>query len=147
MADVSAMGVVTWFYDSEIFPNGFPVTQYGDGADAITVANVGIATSAMDVNGNMITYAAPEPGNLRFVLAANTEGAKNMRILIDAHRAVGGRQRTGGEISITVQYPNGDSDSYTECILLNAPPSLSVISPGRYKNLEVEFSFKDVIRG
>ncbi len=147
MADVSAMGIVAWFYDSEIFPNGFPVTEFGDGADAVDVANVGISQSSMDVNGNMVTFAAPEPGNLKFIMLAGTEAAQNMQVLIDAHRAVGGRQTTGGEISITLQYPDGESASFTECVILNAPVAKSVQSPGRYKNMEIEFAYKDVIRG
>jgi len=61
MQDISAIGFTLVLRASETFPSGFTITEVADDADPFDIPAVEIASTAMNVNGDLIAWSAPAP--------------------------------------------------------------------------------------
>lgn len=145
MTDVSALGFSIIVKDDELFPQGFTVTRTADGADPFDfpVQTIGAATA--DANGHLVYASEANPITFTMNLLPSTEEGENMQALYNAHRPAAGRPRTGGAITITVQYPDGESVTATNVKIISGPPARSIQQPSRYKALEYTFAAEDLI--
>ena len=111
--DVSALGFSIIVKDDKLFPQGFTIKRTADGADPFDIPDLTIGEATMDANGNMVFASAPSPINFTINLLPTTEEDNNMAALFEDHRPAAGRPRTGGKITVTVQYADGSSTSMT----------------------------------
>ena len=143
MTDVSALGFSIIVKDSKIFPQGFTITQTADGADPFDFPDVTFGAATMDANGNMVYASAPAPVLFNINLLPTTEEDNNMSVLMEAHRPARGRRSTGGDMTITVMYPDGTSTTAVGAKMLGGSPARSITQPSRYKNKVYNFACSD----
>lgn len=141
--DVSAMGFSVLVKDSNLFPNGFDLTRFADDADPFDFPEIDLGEATMDANGYMVYAATPNPVTFALGLLPTTEEDKNMSLLMEAHRPAAGRARTGGDISVTVQYADGSSMTAQNVKLISGPPARSIAGPSRYKSKTYTFAAQD----
>lgn len=145
MADVSALGFSIVVKDDQLFPQGFVVKRTADGSDPFDfpVQTIGAATA--DANGYMVYASEANPIEFTINLLPTTEEGENMQALFNAHRPAAGRARTGGKMTVTVQYSDGSSITATDVKFISGPPARSIQQPSRYKALEYGFAAQDII--
>ena len=144
--DVSALGFSIIVKDDKLFPQGFTIKRTADGADPFDIPDLTIGEATMDANGNMVFASAPSPIQFSINLLPTTEEDNNMAALFEGHRPAAGRPRTGGKITVTVQYADGSSTSMTNCHILTGSPARAIAQPSRYKNKVYTFAAQDYQR-
>lgn len=141
--DVSALGFSIVVKDDKLFPQGFVIKRTADAADPFDFADLTLGEATMDANGFLVYASAPSPIEFTINLLPSTEEDKNMSQLFEAHRPAMGRARTGGEITITVQYADGSSITATDVYLISGSPARSISQPSRYKVKPYVFAAQD----
>ena len=91
MQDISASGISLLVKGSVTFPNGFTVTQFADDADPFDLPALEIAATAMNLNGELVTWSAPQPINPSLNVIPGSEDDNNLSALFEANRAAQGR--------------------------------------------------------
>jgi hypothetical protein len=145
--DVSALGFSILVKDTKLFPQGFLIKRTADGADPFDFPDITIGESTMDANGFIVYASTPTPLGFDINLLPTSEEDNNMSMLFESHRSAAGRARTGGKISITVQYADGSSITATDVYINGGSPAKSIQSPSRYKNKNYKFTCQDYLRG
>lgn len=145
MADISALGFSIVVKDSRLFPQGFVIKRTADDADPFDFPAQTIGAAATDANGNMVYAGEANPIEFSINVLPTTEEGENMLMLFNAHRPAAGRMRTGGDITVTVQYADGKSTTATEVHFISGPPARSIQQPSRYKTMEFSFAAGDVL--
>jgi hypothetical protein len=141
--DVSALGFSILVTDDKIFPNGFQITRTADGADPLDLPDVTIGEATVDANGWIVYASTPQPLLFNMNLLPLSDEDENMSVLFNAHRPAAGRARTGGKMSVTVQYADGSSMSATDVKFIGGSIGKSIQQPSRYKNKQYMFAAQD----
>lgn len=143
MQDVSASGFTLVLRASETFPNGFTITEVADDADPFDIPAVEIASTAMNVNGDLVTWSSPTPMTPTINVIPGSESDKNLSILWDANRAARGKRRARDTITLVASYPDGSTKTFSEGKMTSGMPGGSVASGGRIKTNAYVFAFQD----
>lgn len=143
MQDVSATGFTLVLKASETFPNGFTITEVADDADPFDIPAVEIASTAMNVNGDLVTWSSPQPMNATVNVIPASEADKNLSILWDANRAARGKRHARDIITLVASYPDGSTKTFSEGKMTSGMPGGSVASGGRIKSNAYVFAFQD----
>lgn len=143
MQDVSASGFTLVLRASETFPNGFTITEVADDADPFDIPAVEIASTAMNVNGDLVTWSSPTPMTPTINVIPGSEADKNLSILWDANRAARGKRRARDTITLVASYPDGSTKTFSEGKMTSGMPGGSVASGGRIKTNAYVFAFQD----
>jgi hypothetical protein len=143
MQDVSAQGFTLVLRASQTFPNGFTITEVADDADPFDIPAVEIATTAMNVNGDLVTWSSPTPMTPTINVIPGSESDKNLSILWDANRAARGKRNARDVITLVASYPDGSTKTFSEGKMTSGMPGGSVASGGRIKTNAYVFAFQD----
>lgn len=143
MQDVSATGFTLVLKASETFPNGFTISEVADDADPFDIPAVEIASTAMNVNGDLVTWSSPQPMNATVNVIPASEADKNLSILWDANRAARGKRHARDIITLVASYPDGSTKTFSEGKMTSGMPGGSVASGGRIKSNAYVFAFQD----
>lgn len=143
MQDVSATGFTLVLKASQTFPNGFTITEVADDADPFDIPAVEIASTAMNVNGDLVTWSSPQPMNATVNVIPASEADKNLSILWDASRAARGKRHARDIITLVASYPDGSTKTFSEGKMTSGMPGGSVASGGRIKSNAYVFAFQD----
>lgn len=143
MQDVSAIGFTLILRASETFPNGFTISEVADDADPFDIPAVEIASTAMNVNGDMVTWSSPTPMTPTINVIPASESDKNLSILWDANRAARGKRHARDVITLVASYPDGSTKTFSEGKMTSGMPGGSVASGGRIKSNAYVFAFQD----
>lgn len=146
MADVSALGFSIIVKDDKLFPQGFVIRQTGDQADPLDIQDVTVGEALVDANGNLVYAGAPSPIQFNIVLLPTTEEDDNMSRLFEAHRLVAGRTRTGGKMSVTVQYADGQTATANSVYFISGGVARSIGQPSRYKTKTYTMAAENIVR-
>lgn len=143
MQDVSAIGFTLILRASETFPNGFTISEVADDADPFDIPAVEIASTAMNVNGDLVTWSSPTPMTPTINVIPASESDKNLSILWDANRAARGKRHARDVITLVASYPDGSTKTFSEGKMTSGMPGGSVASGGRIKSNAYVFAFQD----
>lgn len=143
MQDVSATGFTLVLKASQTFPNGFTISEVADDADPFDIPAVEIASTAMNVNGDLVTWSSPQPMNATVNVIPASEADKNLSILWDANRAARGKRHARDIITLVASYPDGSTKTFSEGKMTSGMPGGSVASGGRIKSNAYVFAFQD----
>lgn len=143
MQDISATGFTLVLKASQTFPNGFTISEVADDADPFDIPAVEIASTAMNVNGDLVTWSSPQPMNATVNVIPASEADKNLSILWDANRAARGKRHARDIITLVASYPDGSTKTFSEGKMTSGMPGGSVASGGRIKSNAYVFAFQD----
>lgn len=142
--DVSATGLSIVIRASITFPSGFSITAFADDADPFDIPDIAIATAAMGLNGDLITFSSPTPITPTLNVIPGSPEDQNLSILYNANRAARGRRVARDIITIIGTYPDGSTTTLTQGKMTSGNPGKSVASAGRIKTKAYTFAFEDI---
>lgn len=144
MFDVSATGLSLTFKFSVTFPQGFTFTEFADDADGWDAPAIDIATTAMNLNGDLVVFSAPVP-LLRTVNAIpGSPGQRNLAIAYEANRVAKGKRSARDIVTVIANYPDGSTETLSRGKMTNGMPGKSVASAGRIKSQAYTFAFEQL---
>lgn len=144
MQDISATGIALLIKASRTFPQGFAVTQFADDADPFDLPALTIAATAMNVNGDLVTWSSPQPILPTINVIPGSDDDNNLAILFEANRAAGGKTTARDIITMVAVYPDGSTVSLSNGKMLSGFPGKSIASAGRMKSKAYAFAFQDI---
>lgn len=144
MQDISATGISLLIRASNTFPNGFTVTQFADDADPFDLPSLEIAATVMNLNGELISWSAPQPINPTINVIPGSEDDNNLATLFEANRAAQGKTVARDIITIVANYPDGSTVTVSNGKMVSGFPGKSVASAGRLKSKSYTFAFQDL---
>lgn len=142
--DISATGISVLVRASNTFPNGFTVTQFADDADPFDLPALEIAATAMNVNGELVTWSSPQPILPTLNVIPGGEDDNNLSILFEANRASGGKTVARDLITMVATYPDGSTVTLSNGKMTSGFPGKSIASAGRMKSKAYVFAFQDI---
>lgn len=144
MFDVSATGLSLTIKASVTFPQGFTFTEFADDADGWDAPAIDIATTAMNLNGDLVVYSAPVPLTRTLNAIPGSPGQRNLAIIYEANRVAKGKRSARDVITIVANYPDGSTETLSNGKMTNGMPGKSVASGGRIKTQAYTFAFSDL---
>jgi|SRR5690625_410219 len=141
--DISATGFTAIVQASQTFPQGFQLTSFADDADPFDLPVSTIAETAMDINGNLVTWSAPQPQEVQFNVQPGSDEDNNLRALLEANTAKRGRRAAGDLITVVASYGDGSILTARNGKITQGPRGVSVASAGRHKSNAYTFVFQD----
>lgn len=144
MQDISASGISLTIKFSKTFPNGFTFTDFADDADPFDMPALVIAATAMNVNGQLVSWSAPAPILPTLNAIPGSEGDNNLAIAFEANRAASGKRIAQDIVTIVATYPDGSTCTLSNGKMLSGFPGKSVASAGRLKSKAYAFAFQDI---
>ncbi len=142
--DISGTGVSVLVQASNTFPQGFTVTQFADDADPFDLPSLEIAATAMNVNGELVTWSSPQPIIPTLNVIPGSEDDNNLAILFEANRAAGGKSVARDLITMVATYPDGSTVALSGGKMTSGFPGKSIASAGRMKSKAYTFAFQDI---
>lgn len=144
MQDISATGISLLVKADKTFPNGFTVSQFADDADPFDLPSLEIAATAMNVNGELVTWSSPQPINPTLNVIPGSEDDNNLATLFEANRAASGKTVARDIITIVATYPDGSTVTLSNGKMTSGFPGKSIASAGRMKSKAYSFMFQDL---
>lgn len=144
MQDISATGISLLIKADKTFPNGFTVTQFADDADPFDLPSLEIAATAMNVNGELVTWSSPQPINPTLNVIPGSEDDNNLATLFEANRSAAGKTVARDIITIVATYPDGSTVTLSNGKMTSGFPGKSIASAGRMKSKSYSFMFQDL---
>lgn len=142
--DVSAIGMSLTIKASVTFPQGFTFTEFADDADGWDAPAIDIATTAMNVNGNMVVFTAPVAMTRTINAIPGSDGQRNLAIIFEANRVGNGKRSARDKITVVANYPDGSTETLSEGVMTNGMPGKSIASAGRIKSQAYTFAFESL---
>lgn len=146
MNDISATGLSLIIQASNTFPAGIPITTFADDGDPLDLPAVDITQTAVDINGNLVSWSAPTPQTVTINVLAGSEEDENLAILLDANTARRGHRHTSDIITLVASYGDGSMTTARNGRMTNGSRGNSVASAGRLKSKQYTFIFQDFDR-
>ncbi|MBI6542761.1 phage tail fiber protein [Proteus sp. DFP240708] len=146
MNDISATGLSLIIQASNTFPAGIPITTFSDDADPLDLPAVDITQTAVDINGNLVSWSAPTPQTVTVNVLAGSEEDENLAILLDANTARRGRRHASDIITLVASYGDGSITTARNGRITNGSRGNSIASAGRLKSKQYTFIFQDFDR-
>ena len=142
--DISATGISVLVRASATFPDGFSVTQFADDADPFDLPSLEIAATAMNVNGELVSWSTPQPILPTMNVIPGGEDDNNLAVLFEANRAAQGKIMARDIITIVATYPDGSVVTLSGGKMTAGFPGKSVASAGRLKSKAYTFAFQNI---
>lgn len=146
MFDTSAIGVSVRCLASSTFPSGFTITAFADDADPFDLPSMDIAQTAMNVNGDLVTWSSPTPIEITLNVIPNSEDDQNLSAVFEANRAGKNKMHARDSITLVASYPDGSSLTLSNGKMTSGTPASSPSSDGRVKSKAYSFAFQDLAR-
>lgn len=144
MFDVSATGLSLTFKFSVTFPQGFTFTEFADDADGWDAPAIDIATTAMNLNGDLVVFSSPVPLVRTVNAIPGSPGQRNLAIAYEANRVAKGKRSARDIVTVIANYPDGSTETLSRGKMTNGMPGKSVASAGRIKTNAYTFAFEQL---
>lgn len=144
MEDISSTGFSLTVKASVTFPNGFTVTEFADDADPFDLPSMDIAATAMNANGDLVTWTSPQPIQPTVNVIPGSAADNNLAILFEANRAAKGKTVARDVITLVGNYPDGSTVTLSNAKMISGFPGKSIASAGRYKSKAYVFAAQDL---
>ena len=146
MNDISATGLSLIIQASKTFPAGIPITTFSDEGDPLDLPTVNITQTAVDINGNLVSWSSPTPQTVTIKVLAGSEEDENLAILLESNTARRGQRHAGDIITMVASYGDGSITTARNGKITNGSRGSSVASAGRHKSKAYTFVFQDFDR-
>lgn len=146
MNDISATGLSLIIQASNTFPAGIPITTFSDEGDPLDLPAVDITATAVDINGNLVSWSAPTPQAVTINVLAGSEEDENLAILLDANTARRGRRHASDIITLVASYGDGSITTARNGRITNGSRGNSISNNARLKSKQYTFIFQDFDR-
>ncbi|EMH0132588.1 TPA: hypothetical protein ACKRXS_001585 [Proteus mirabilis] len=146
MNDISATGLSLIIQASKTFPAGIPITIFSDEGDPLDLPTVNITQTAVDINGNLVSWSSPTPQTVTINVLAGSEEDENLAILFDANTARRGRRPASDVITLVASYGDGSITTARNGRITDGCRGNSVAGAGRLKSKQYTFIFQDFDR-
>ena len=146
MNDISATGLSLIIQASKTFPAGIPFTTFSDEGDPLDLPTVNITQTAVDINGNLVSWSSPTPQTVTINVLAGSEEDENLAILFDANTARRGRRPASDVITLVASYGDGSITTARNGRITGGCRGNSVAGVGRLKSKQYTFIFQDFDR-
>lgn len=146
MENISGFGLTGQVTASKTFPNGFTVSAFADDADPLDAPDIDVADKAFGLNGHMVIWSRPTGIDIILSVLPNTDDERNLSALTEANRVALGKPGARDEVSIVLNYPNGDVAICSSGANLTGPVIQAIASSGRMKTRSYRFCFERVTR-
>ncbi|HEJ9485632.1 hypothetical protein EHE21_12180 [Proteus sp. GOKU] len=146
MNDISATGLSLIIQASNTFPAGIPITTFSDEGDPLDLPAVDITATAVDINGNLVSWSAPTPQTVTINVLAGSEEDENLAILLDANTARRGRRHASDIITLVASYGDGSITTARNGRITNGSRGNSISNNARLKSKQYTFIFQDFDR-
>lgn len=146
MNDISATGLSLIIQASNTFPAGIPITTFSDEGDPLDLPAVDITATAVDINGNLVSWSAPTPQTVTINVLAGSEEDENLAILLDANTARRGRRHASDIITLVASYGDGSITAARNGRITNGSRGNSISNNARLKSKQYTFIFQDFDR-
>ena len=144
MEDISSTGFSLTVKASITFPSGFTVTEFADDADPFDLPSLEIAATAMNINGDLVSWTAPQPILPTINVIPGSAADVNLGLLFEANRAAKGKTVARDIITLVGNYPDGSTVTLANAKMINGFPGKSIASAGRYKSKAYGFAAQDL---
>lgn len=144
MNDISASGLSIQILADKTFPNGFTFNEFADDADPFDLPSLEIAATAMNLNGSLVTWTAPQPIVPTINAIPGSDGERNLAILFEANRSASGKTVARDVITMVATYSDGSTVTLSSGKLTAGFPGKSVASAGRMKSKAYTFAFETI---
>lgn len=145
MKDVSGTGLSILVIASNTYPQGILCTAFADDTDPMDIPEVTITESGMGLNGDLVTYSSPQPINFSLSLIPGTPEELAMAFLLEANRVAKGKRSANDEITIVINYADGNRKILKPGKIKGGLPGLGVASDGRTKTPTYNFVFENKV--
>jgi hypothetical protein len=142
---ISGFGVVVTVKASNTLPFGYVLTQFSDDADAIDIPSLQIGSTAMGLNGDLLTWSKANPIVVNISLIPAGIDDITMGILLEANRVGKGKQGAQDIITLNIRYPNGNFDNFSNGFIIEGMPANSISNDGRMKTKVYSFNFENKV--
>lgn len=144
--DISATGLSVRCIASVTFPTGFTITEFADDADPFDIPAIDIAATAMNVNGDLVSWSAPTPIGITVNVIPGSDADNNLSVIFEANRAGKNKLHARDVITLVGVYPDGATVTLSDGKMTNGVPASSPASGGRIKSKAFVFSFQNLSR-
>lgn len=146
MYDISAIGVSVRVLASINMPTGFTVTEFASDADPFDFPEMTIAEAEMNVNGDLVTWSAPNPIIVTLNVIPDSDADRNLAVVYEANRAGKNKFHARDIITMVGNYPDGSSVTLSQGKMTAGVPAKSPASGGRVKSKAYTFAFQNLSR-
>lgn len=143
MFDVSGTGFSLTIKFSNTFPQGIQITAFADDADPWDAPALDIATPSMNVNGDLISFSAPQALTRTINVIPGSEDDNNLSIAFEANRVGKGKRSARDIVTIVANWPDGSTETLSNGKMTNGMSGKSLASAGRIKSRSYAFAFQD----
>ena len=147
MQNISGFGLSINILASNTFPVGLLINEFADDTDPFDLPPLQIADSAMGLNGDLITWAKPNPIKISVSVIPGSFSDINLAILLEANRVGKGKIGARDVITMVGIYPNNTPITLTNGVITDGMPGNAVASTGRQKSKTYNFSFENKAGG
>ena len=142
MSDLSTTGLALRVVATNTFPNGFTVTAFSSDSDPWDAPSIDVASTEMDLNGNLNTWQTPVPLTRTIGLTPGTEDERNMRALFEANRVGKDKRSARDRITIVATWPDGSTETLANGVITSGPSGKSTTQAARMKSVTYGFAFE-----
>lgn len=147
MTDISGYGLRVIIRASVTFPAGVTITQFADDADPIDNPTAELASSAMGLNGDLVTWGSAQPHTLTLNVLPNMTDDRNLAVIAQRNITGRGQQPARDVITAVVLYPDGRQVTLARGAIVSANLAPGVASGGRMKSRPYTFVFEQISFG
>lgn len=141
--DISGTGFTLTIKFSNTFPQGVQITAFADDADPWDAPSLDIATAQMNVNGDLISFSAPQALLRTINLIPGSEDDTNLSIAYEANRVGRGKRSARDIVTIVANWPDGSTETLSNGKMTTGMSGKSLASAGRIKSRSYGFAFQD----
>lgn len=140
--DISGFGLTVRVLASKTFPVGFTITSFPGDTDPFDLPEIDIAEWEMGLNGDLITWAAPNPIECTLAVTPRSDDDKNLAVLFEANRTSRGKRPARDQITLIGVYPDDATITLSRGKCTRCLPGVAVASSGRMKTMTYSFVFE-----
>lgn len=141
--DVSGTGFSLTVKFSVTFPQGIQITAFADDADPWDAPSIDIATTSMNVNGDLVSFSSPQALMRTVSVLPGGEDYRNLSIAFEANRVGKGKRSARDVVTIIANWPDGSTETLGNGKMTSGMSGKSLASSARIKSPTFGFAFQD----
>ena len=143
--DISGFGLGIHLIASNTYPVGVPLSAFADDADPMDIPGIELSQTAMGLNGDLVVWSSANPIAVTLNMIPNGLEDIALSFLAERNRVGRGKSSARDKITLVAVYPDSRIVTFTQGVITNAPPAISVSSSGRYKSKAYQFAFENKV--
>lgn len=141
MIDISAFGTGINIVATTSFPYGFPLSQFADDEDPISIEDLEVSGFEKLYDGSIFTFDKTSPVLLSVGVMPNTDDDANLKILMQMRKSSQHILPLPDTTSMVITYPDGGRVILSNGTILKGAIADSITAQGRKKGNVYHFVF------